>query len=229
MPSRTGYVQPAGSPSWGYPYAGSPYASTSTCSYSPPYPQSSYSVSPGPMSPPPFDHSRSLYACAPLPALSCDLHPVLSGKQRTMVDVSRDPTVSASAVLSPRALAEPATTSRLPYFTITLDPLPWRIAVYPRSSKSGAYITVADVLHTIYRELHCRVTQEELDSFPPQYISSVRQAFHRRCSRLAAIDRAAADSEARKGIRRIDLLPGTIFTGLLSTSESPDSWKLTLS
>ncbi|KAJ7233130.1 hypothetical protein B0H12DRAFT_981487, partial [Mycena haematopus] len=129
--------------------------------------------------------------------------------------------------LSPRVLAEPATTTHLPYFTITLDPLPWRISVYPRSSKSGPYITVADVLHAIYRDLQCRVHQEELDSFPLHYTSAVRLAFHRRCSKLAAIDRAAADSEARKGIRRIDFLQGnSIFAGLLSTSESPDSWKL---
>jgi len=238
MPARTGYVQPAGSPPGGYyPYAGTPYASTSTSPYpylSPTYTPSSFSASPGPMSPPPLNHSRSLYACAPLPALNCDIHPVLSAHSRhkTTLDVSCDPayTFSTSPVLSPRVLAEPATTTCLPYFTITLDPLPWRVDVRLCSSKSGAYITVADVLNAVYLDLRRQVRKEELEAFPRHVVSSAQQAFYSRCSRLATVDRVAADSEARKGLRRIDFLFGnSLFAGLLPTSESPDSWKLTFS
>ncbi|KAF7353065.1 hypothetical protein MVEN_01274400 [Mycena venus] len=219
------------------PYAGTPYASTSSSPYSyhsPAYTQSSFPASPGPMSPPPLNHSRSLYACAPLPALNCDIHPVLSAHSRhkTTLDVSYDPayTVSASPVLSPRVLAEPATTALLPHFIITLDPLPWRISVRPSSSKSGAYITVADVLNAIYLDLRRQVRKEELETLPPHVIASARQAFYSRCSRVGAMDPSAADSEARKGLRRIDFLFGnSLFAGLLPTSESPDSWRLTFS
>ncbi|KAJ6510155.1 hypothetical protein C8R47DRAFT_1096884 [Mycena vitilis] len=227
MPSRTGYV-PARSPSWGSPYAG-----PSTPSYpSPTYTQ--FSTSPGPSPPRPLNHSRPLYACAPLPALNCDIHPVLSahGRHKPPIDIAHDPayTFPALPVLSPRVLAEPAATNgvtSLPYFTIECAPFPWRIDVRPSSSKSGAYVTVADVFNSIYRGLHRRVPREELEamSLSPHYISSVRRAFDSRCRSLAQVDPAAACAE---GIRRIDFLLGnSLFAGLLPiTSESPDAWKL---
>ncbi|KAF8211461.1 hypothetical protein K438DRAFT_1807340 [Mycena galopus ATCC 62051] len=231
MPARTGYVQPAASPPWGYPYAGSPYASTSTSPYSPPYSpyaQSSFSASPGPMSPPPLNHSRSPYACAPLPALSCDLNAALSAISRgkAVWDVSYDPTASPP-VLSSSALVQSATSTCLPYFTITLDPLPFLIAVRPSSSKAGAHITVADVLYAIYRDLRRPVRGEEFALIPSHVIASARQAFDRR---LAATHPAVARSEALKGIRRIDFLMGnSVFAGLVPTAESPDSWRLIVS
>lgn len=242
MPARTGYVQPAGSPPWvySYPSAGTPYASSSTSPYhypSPTYSQSSFPASPGSMSPPPLNHSRSLYACAPLPALNCDLHPVLSAqsRHRATLDVSYDPayTASTSPVLSPRVLAERATTATttcLPFFTLAVDHLPWRIEVRSSSSKIDAYISVADVLNAIYRDLRRQVGKDELATFPSHVVSAARRAFDNRCYKLAAVDPAAAKSEARRGIRRIDFLFGnTLFAGLLPTSESPDSWKLTFS
>ncbi|KAK7061443.1 hypothetical protein R3P38DRAFT_2829534 [Favolaschia claudopus] len=238
MPARTGYVQHTSSPR-AYPLScagtSTPYASTSVFPYpyhsSPTYSQSSSS---GLMSPPPLDHSRSPYACAPLPALSCDIHPVLSANSRrkATLDVSYSLThaIAASPVLSPRVLAEAATSARMPYFTISVDNLPWAIAVHPRSAKSGAYITVADVLHSIHDGLREQVLPgKELDSCSPQAILSAQQAFYSRCSRLASMDVAAADSEFRRGIRRIDFLQGTQFVGLLPTSEGPDTWKLILS
>jgi hypothetical protein len=150
------------------------------------------------------------------------------------LDVSYDPayTVSASPVLSPRVLAEPAITAHLPYFTIVCDALPWHISIRPSSSKPGAYITVADVLNGIYRDLRRPVRTEELEvmALPPHFISSVRQAFYTRCSRLAQVDPAAANSETRKGIRRIDFLLGnSLFAGLVPTKDSPDNWQLTFS
>jgi len=150
-------------------------------------------------------------------------------------DVSYDPayTVSASPVLSSRVLAEPATTPALPCVTIVSELFPWRISIYPSSSKPGAFVTVADVLNGIYRGLRQQVRKEELEniSVPKPFIASVRQAFYSRCSRLArTVDPAAADSEARKGIRRIDFLLGNhMFAGLLPTSENPDVWKLAVS
>ncbi|KAJ6567186.1 hypothetical protein DFH09DRAFT_918757 [Mycena vulgaris] len=148
-------------------------------------------------------------------------------------DVSYDPayTVSASPGLSSRVLAEPATTPPLPCVTISCDL--WQFTIYPSSSKPGAFVTVADVLNGIYRDLRRPLRQDELDTLPVSqpFVASVRQAFYSRCSGLArAIDPAAADSEARKGIRRIDFLLGNhMFGGLLPTSHSPDVWKLNVS
>ncbi|KAJ6539029.1 hypothetical protein B0H19DRAFT_1176787 [Mycena capillaripes] len=202
MPARTGYVQPAGSPPWGFPYAGTAHVTS------------------------PLNYSR----CAPLPALDRDIHSVLSAHSRhkLALDVAYDPAYTPG--LSPRVLAEPATTARLPYFSMTCDVLPWCIDVRSSSSKSGAFVTIADVLNSIYRDLRRPVCREELEamSLPPHVISSVRQAFHSRCSRLAQVDPTAAESEARKGIRRIDFCRGnSLFGGLQPTDQSPDVWKLT--
>ncbi|KAJ7499241.1 hypothetical protein FB451DRAFT_1204772 [Mycena latifolia] len=239
MPARTRYVQPVGSPSAAFPYVGS---SNGASPYpSPTYTMSSLSASPPLMTPPPFSHSRSLYACAPLPPLNGmpgSIHDVLSGARgRHMLafDVSYDPayTVSASSGLSPRVLAEPATTPPLPCVTISCDLFPWRVAIYPSSSKPGAYVTVADVLNGIYRDLRHRLRKEELATMSASqpFMASVHQTFYHRCNMLArAVDPAAADSEARKGIRRIDFLLGKhTFCGLLPTSETPDVWKLVVS
>ncbi|KAJ7122760.1 hypothetical protein C8R44DRAFT_621220 [Mycena epipterygia] len=144
-------------------------------------------------------------------------------------DVSNDPAYTVS--LSPRVLAEPATTPCLPCVTIISDLFPWRISIHPSSSKPGAFVTVADVLHGLYRDFSRRLRREELESISVPFMTSLRQAFYSRCSRLArAVDPAAADSEARKGIGRIDFLLGShIFSGLLPTSENPDVWKLSVS
>ncbi|KAJ7162545.1 hypothetical protein C8R43DRAFT_1123247 [Mycena crocata] len=223
MPSRTTrYVQPAGSPLY---YAG---ASTSTS----PYPSPTYtmsSLSPGTMTPPHFNHSRSLYACAPLPALNGEtghIHPVLSGahgRHALTFDLSYDPTytVSSSPVLTPRVLAESATTPALPCVTIVSDLFPWRIAIYPSSSKPGACCTVADVLNGIYRELRQQVPKDELAAVPRAHRTSVSQAYSTRMLTRPEADRA---------IRRIDFLLGNHrFCGLQPTSENPDVWRLTVS
>ncbi|KAJ7688417.1 hypothetical protein B0H17DRAFT_1202966 [Mycena rosella] len=197
------------------------------------------SASPMGLTPPPFSHSRSLYACAPLPALTGmpgHIHDALSGRGRHMLafDVSYDPAYTG---LSPRVLAEPATTPSLPCVIITCDYFPGGapMAIYPSSSKPGAlsYVTVADVLNGIYRGLRRQLRKEELDTMPVSqpYMASVHQAFYSRCRRLArTVDPAAADSEARKGIRLIDLLLGKhTFCGLLPTKENPDVWQLAVS
>ncbi|KAJ6627511.1 hypothetical protein B0H10DRAFT_1994944 [Mycena sp. CBHHK59/15] len=230
MPERTRYVQPFGSPTGGYPYVG-----TSSGYPSPTYTvSSSLSASPG-MTPPPMNHSRSLYACAPLPAINGHIHDALRAHSRPRMafDVSYDPayTVASSPVLSSRVLAEAATSPCLPCVSIISDLLPWRIDIHPSSSKPGAYVTVADVLNGIYHALRHPLSGEELAATPAAIVPSIRQAFHSRCSRLAyANDPTAAKSEARRGIRRIDFLLGNHqFVGLLSTSQNPDVWKLVVS
>ncbi|KAJ7228970.1 hypothetical protein GGX14DRAFT_416098 [Mycena pura] len=226
MPGRMRYVQP--------PPAEFPYASTSTSPYpSPTYAVSPLSVSSGPVTTPPFNHTRSLYACAPLPALNGYIHPALDAHNTHLTyDVSYDPscTPSTPPIFAPRVLAEAATTPSLPCVTVVSDCFPWRIAVYPSSRKAGAYVTVADVLHTIYRELHRQVRPEELQSAPPRVVDAARLAHFSRCNRLAqAGDPVAAQSEAYKGIRRIDFLQGRHkFSGLLSTAETPDVWQLSV-
>ncbi|KAJ7179435.1 hypothetical protein C8R46DRAFT_1073763 [Mycena filopes] len=214
MPALTRYVQPAGSPPRAFPYAGTP-----TSSYSPTYPHSSSSTSPWPNTPSPLHHARPLYAFAPLPSLHAELHPALAASRHMMtLDVSYDP---AYAALSPRVLAEPATSPGLPCITIVFPY--WETQpINPSSSKCAAYVTVSDVLNGIYRDLRGPARAEDfhaMSAATPAHIPYAHEAFR---ARLARMEPSAARSEARKGMRRIDLLLGkSRFGGLVQTAESP--------
>ncbi|KAJ7047685.1 hypothetical protein C8F04DRAFT_1059730 [Mycena alexandri] len=222
MPALTRYVQPAGSPPRAFP--------TPATYPSPTYAYSSSSTSPWPTTTPsPLNHSRPLYAYAPLPSLNAELHPALAPSRHMMaLDVSYDP---AYATLSPRVLAELATSPGLPCITIVFFRYPsWETTIHPSSSKCPAYVTVADVLNGVYRYLRRQAEPEELETVPPPHMFSAHQALSRRCNELARMDPIAARSEARKGLRRIDFLSGkSRFAGLLQTQDSPDRWQFSVS
>ncbi|KAJ7781577.1 hypothetical protein B0H16DRAFT_1498918 [Mycena metata] len=226
MPALTRYVQPAASsPPRAFPNGGTPATYPS-----PIYAYSSSSASPWPTTTPsPLNHSRPLYAHAPLPSLNAELHPALAPSRHMMaldVDVSYDP---AYWTLSPRVLAELAISPGLPCITIVFFP-GWETTIRPSSSKFPAYVTVADVLTGVYRYLHRQAEPEELERVPPPNMFSAHQAFTRRCNELARVDPTAARSEARRGLRRIDFLSGkSRFAGLIQTQYSPDKWQFSAS
>ncbi|KAJ7638517.1 hypothetical protein FB45DRAFT_903109 [Roridomyces roridus] len=214
VPAMTRYVQQS-------PPSGAYFSPPSSAA--PQYYPSPYTPSGSPMTPPPFNHSRSLYACSPLPPLNGHIHNLLSSRSGPALgfDVSSDPAHTLSSLLSPPVLAEPATTPCLPCVTIVSDLFPWRISIYPSSSKPGAYVTVADVLCGIYRELRQQVPADDHDlvSAPQHILDAASRSFYARCKRDA--------SQRPRGLRRIDFLQGRrAFSGLSPTSESPDIWRL---
>ncbi|KAF7331648.1 Na-Ca-ex domain-containing protein [Mycena kentingensis (nom. inval.)] len=209
MPARTLY------------YPGSP-ASTSAYPMSPTYPSS-----PAAFSPPPLNHSRSPYACTPLPPLQgeCILHWALDAQSSASLkyDVSRDPSAHSSpspTSPSPRVLAEPAISLALPCLTILVAG--WRIPVYPSSRKPGACVTVADMLHAVYRALRQHVSWGEAAEIPRDALDAARFMHQARCRGLERI-------HTDEPLRRIDFLYGRRqFGGLVRTPESPDVWLLSV-
>ncbi|EED80725.1 predicted protein [Postia placenta Mad-698-R] len=139
-------------------------------------------------------------ASAYTPAKSAHLvvHPCLArGHSVLSWDMIREP---YGLPLPPNILAESATQPPVPRLTVTIGSgYPWRVDVEPRTS---SYITVADVLHCIYRNLRSIVGSAEWDhpSTPAELKVRVSAAYHDRLRRYP-------DPDPRKaGIRRIDYL-----------------------
>jgi len=128
--------------------------------------------------------------------------------------------------LSRHALAEPATSPPLGRLSLRSPHLPWIIKVSP---SHGGFVTVGDVLETIYSTLRVNVTSKEFHSLPSQRDERrVTAAYEQRYRRLHSSKEH--DSEKRGGVKRIDFLMGhTAFTGLSPTTRSPDAWALNTS
>ncbi|TFK16333.1 hypothetical protein FA15DRAFT_761450 [Coprinopsis marcescibilis] len=122
-------------------------------------------------------------------------------------------------------LAQSATSPPLHQLTIVCPEfLPWHIVV---NAPPGAFVSVRDVLDTIYRELRHPVTRAEYESLG-SLKRAVDAAYFARISRIA--DPHHRDLEARKGVKRIDLLMGrTRFSGLSLSMQHPDVWELHVS
>ncbi|PBK63280.1 hypothetical protein ARMSODRAFT_963173 [Armillaria solidipes] len=110
---------------------------------------------------------------------------------------------------------EPATQPRLPTLTLVSKYLPWRLHVPPQ----GNYVTVRDLMASLYTALRVPVTHEEMKQAKGG--RSVQQAFARRIQ-------GKGHEEARKGVRRVDfLLKNSVFVGITET-EDPKVWKICL-
>jgi len=194
---------------------------------------------------PTFNHIGSPYAYTPLPPINGQLHPSLGPVRVNAIlgfaprptfdwDLSLHPS-SLHTPLPAQVLAKAATNPPLPSLTIISHHLPWSITVKPSSSTSSSsspshkpihartsapYVTVADVLATLYRALRLPVLPAEYANLPSH------KAKHGVC---AAYHSRTHDSveEAGKGVKRVDFLEShTSFLGLSSTTCGPDVWLL---
>jgi hypothetical protein len=226
---------------------------TDTYSYpstpSPTYSTSTLPSSTGPITPPP----PRPYSYVPLPAVgkavpvdraipvdmaktvAVRIHDVLalSRKPKITFDVSFDPstTLLSSLALTPRVLAEAATTPPLASLTILSTFLPWNLNIRPASQKPGAFVTVADVLRGLYRSLRLPVTPAEFDHIPTVADRQlVSDAYEHRCERMNRKDPVGASEERSKGVKRVDfLMRNHRFLGLSATVKAPDVWRLSVS
>ncbi|KAI0628660.1 hypothetical protein C8Q77DRAFT_1067569 [Trametes polyzona] len=194
----------------------------------------SLASSPGPATPPsllatplPSKHSNSpspYYATLPLPG-TVQVHPVLACTPDLGAPLSWDLTQPVESVLVRTATAlrplsaqvamEPATMPKLASITIICAQLPWSITVVPRQDAPWAapYVTVGDVLYTLYRTLRLGVTQAELGMCEAKHHELVRDAYVARYGRVA--HPAARALEKTKGIKRVDFLCcAQLFKGL---------------
>ncbi|KAK0191985.1 hypothetical protein F5146DRAFT_1037877 [Armillaria mellea] len=115
----------------------------------------------------------------------------------------------------PTLSKEPATQPCRTTLTLVSKYLPWRLHVLPQ----GDYITVRDLMASLYTSLRVPVTHEEMKQAKGG--RSVQQAFARRIQ-------GKGHEEARKGVRRVDfLLMNSVFVGITET-EDPKVWKICL-
>lgn len=156
------------------------------------------------------------------------LHPALA---------TSGPIASASWEPIPDAvLLQPATYPPVSYMEVSIPGLPWRPAqVVP--AVPGRGITVAELLHTVYRYLRLPISPKEFEYLPPQLRERVEAAFNLRCSKVSAGGNASAERlaeareyEHRKGKKRVDCLTGrTNFVGLSRHTKEIWQWQLHLS
>ncbi|KAF8156120.1 hypothetical protein B0H34DRAFT_659191 [Crassisporium funariophilum] len=124
---------------------------------------------------------------------------------------------------------EPATSPPLTSLVVIHPLFKWNITIRPSSAKTGAYVSVSDVLHTLHSELRLAVHPAHYaDIQEGEAKLSVDHAYYSRCARIRE-EGARKDAE-RKGIKKIDFLMGqTRFMGLSGTLSGPDIWELNVS
>ncbi|KAI0823455.1 hypothetical protein BC628DRAFT_1383262 [Trametes gibbosa] len=194
--------------------ASSPGPATPQSLLSPPLPTKYYSTP-----------SPSYYAARPLPGAPVQIHPVLACTPGFGAPLSWDLSepvdtvlVRTSTALRPASetlVAEPATMPKLASITIVCDRLPWAISVSPKEDAPWAapYVTVGDVLYTLYRTLRLGVTAAELHTVDPATLTRVHAAYVARCERVKRADQRAV--ETSKGVKRVDFVcDARAFKGL---------------
>ncbi|RPD60315.1 hypothetical protein L226DRAFT_471583 [Lentinus tigrinus ALCF2SS1-7] len=183
---------------------------------------STLSSSSGPATPPPVWYSppastKSSLSSPYLGTLPAhiQLHPLLAATDGyTPLDWDMSlPAESSHAHLArypPRLtdtiVSEPATNPPMQSLAIICTHLPWTITVTPTRGAIWAapYVTVGDVLHTLYRTLRLGVTEPELGVLDAAGRDRVHDAYVRRYRRVG--DPRDRDAEKAKGIKRVDFL-----------------------
>ncbi|KAI0353868.1 hypothetical protein OH77DRAFT_1406044 [Trametes cingulata] len=193
--------------------------------------------SPGPATPPalhpsplPAKHrgvfSPAYYPSSPLPAAPVRLHPVLAGVPAypapLVWDVSQPTesvqvrTSTSTQPLTDRLVKEPATEPKLGSITIICEQLPWAITVTPVPDAPGwkaPYVTVGDVLYTLYRTLRLSATEAERSLCDSAHLRRVHNAYVARYERIA--HPGERELEKSKYIKRVDFLcTSRMFQGL---------------
>ena len=125
-----------------------------------------------------------------------------------------------SSHLSPALLCEPATRPAQSSLAVICAYLPWTITVVPTQGASwnAPYVTVGDVLHTLYRTLRLGVTQQELGVIEPALRARIHASYVSRYRRVA--QPAQREAEKNKLVKRVDYLcDRTAFLGLSPVSD----------
>jgi hypothetical protein len=147
-------------------------------------------------------------------------------------DVSHAPPTARSPErgLDAASLAEPATNPPLAGMTLLSPALPWKISVRANMAADGpGFVTVADVLSSVYAALRAPLTQAEYAAHTAERRAALDRAYYDRCER--APDAGRRDRERSKGVKRVDTLLAskeTVFDGLGATKSSRSVWVLNL-
>ncbi|KAJ7440052.1 hypothetical protein B0H11DRAFT_2163375 [Mycena galericulata] len=123
--------------------------------------------------------------------------------------------------LTSAGFTEPAVHPPQASITLVTPHLPWAIGV---PASNGAYVTVFDVLNSIYNTLRVSATQGELNALGSQNMARASAAYIQRYRRLRG--HHSYTEEKWGGIKRVDFLMGYTRMYGLSPTESPDVWQL---
>ena len=124
--------------------------------------------------------------------------------------------------ISSRALCEPATNPPLPFLAISSSRLPWTIKVY---ASNNSFVTVEDVLSSIYRSLRFNLTPLEFNTFTPTDQRRATRAYKQRYDRQRSI--RVYEKEKCGGMKRVDFLRGhTQFLGISNDGRQSEQWHL---
>ncbi|KAJ7434340.1 hypothetical protein B0H11DRAFT_2118764 [Mycena galericulata] len=160
---------------------------------------------------------------------AAQIHFLLSFSPFTPPSVAYDvshPLHTLNPQLTPSFL-DPATFPPLPSLALQCRHLEWPISVSP--SQHGGYVSVIDVLTSVYTSLRLAVRRPEYDALPSgDARQSVDDAYFTRCRLLP--DGSEREIEALKGIKRVDFLAGkTRFLGLSGPLQTVYMWELNVS
>ncbi|KAL1658215.1 hypothetical protein GGF50DRAFT_67694 [Schizophyllum commune] len=156
----------------------------------------------------------------PSPALTRVAHPLLAWKSRCrqiIYDIRKPPSTAYS--LSPgalqRAFTEPATLTPCTTISIVTPRFPETMQVYPGAPTTHPFVTVHDVLRTIYEELQRPASRTEYRAWLPtkRQRRQASRAYERRCRDTDAYG-SWLISEREQGLKRVDFLPEFMFQGL---------------
>lgn len=180
---------------------GPPGPSTYAIAYVPPFPNPSHRISP---------------------------HPFLEASEIHWNLIENLSTITRNNQSLPnQVLYEQATIPRLPFLSITSRHLPWVIKVY---ASNGSYVTLGDVLDSIYNSMRTNITNVEFNSLPHEKDQKrATRAYEQRYKRFqstSAHNQEKRGQEKRGGMKRIDFFMGrTKFCGISNTGR-PDEWEL---
>lgn len=188
---------------------------------------SSLKLSFGPNTPPPTYYgsftkpSLQHYAS---PQAGLRIHPALSlltYSAHLFYDVSMPPSTMRLFLLDSNSLSEPATQPPLKSMTVIHRHLPWTFQVTPSYTRAN-YVSIADLLKTIYHMLCVPATEADFRKIPTNEMQRrVAVAYKQRCKR------SMSQGKEYNEMKRVDfLLEETIFAGLSGTSYGLNVWEL---
>lgn len=194
------------------------------------YTSSTLDSTPGPATPPqlfrsPLPTKADLHSPSRYAPGGVSLNPTLARQPNVTTplvwDMSEPAESARPQLFSPPSrltdalVREPATQPPLPSLAIICEYLPWTIIVVPTPGAlwTAPYVTVGDVLHTLYRTLRLAATDLELAVLEPTLRDRIQRAYVARYRRIAAP--REREAEKAKAIKRVDYLcDRTAFLGL---------------
>ncbi|KAJ7167089.1 hypothetical protein C8R46DRAFT_1272378 [Mycena filopes] len=218
----------------------SPSLSSAASSDGPPTPPVSYAGLPGPTPFAPPQAQRPQYAPRRIriPPRAHNLI-ALSNHPLLHYDVALPPSCVSTRYhgVPTAAFLEPATYPPQTALTLTTPHLPWAISVV--AAANGRFVTVSDVLSSVYLALRANATHAEfLTLGAPKLMHLVSEACRRRCERERVVRgrgrgrrRIFLDLEDKQMgvIRRVDFLMGYTRFGGIEPGREFGVWQLHIS